>query len=251
MPGREQVKSCPYCGTAISNLRRVQCGAPECRRAHKTAYMREWQREYEAQHGHWYNRGLRKRFSRECVQCEKKWQAHSPTVRFCSFACQAAHQHGERRKRKLSRAERRRASAARRLQRSADGSSGRTPWVAGTCSECAAPFATQLPLARTCSTACRRRRDRKRARAKSNGIRDAVRYYVYERDGWTCQLCFEPVDPDLHYLDNWAASLDHIVCRAWTDRPDHSPDNLRLAHRWCNSVRGDESYYTGDVLTAA
>jgi 5-methylcytosine-specific restriction endonuclease McrA len=79
----------------------------------------------------------------------------------------------------------------------------------------------------------------------------ATRLAVYERDGWICQLCFEPVDPNLPHLDNWAATLDHIVCRAWTDEPDHSPENLRLAHRWCNSVRGDETYYQPDVLAAA
>ncbi|MFC7330808.1 MULTISPECIES: HNH endonuclease [Nocardiopsidaceae] len=79
----------------------------------------------------------------------------------------------------------------------------------------------------------------------------ATRLAIYERDGWICQLCSEPVDPDLPYLDNWAASLDHIVCQAWTDEPDHSPENLRLAHRWCNSVRGDETYYETSVLAAA
>lgn len=30
--------------------------------------------------------------------------------------------------------------------------------------------------------------------------------------------------------------------------PDHSPANLRLAHRWCNSVRGDESIHAADIL---
>ncbi len=30
--------------------------------------------------------------------------------------------------------------------------------------------------------------------------------------------------------------------------PDHSPENLRLAHRWCNAVRGDETYYSADIL---
>lgn len=76
------------------------------------------------------------------------------------------------------------------------------------------------------------------------------RLAIYERDGWVCQLCFEPVDPDLPPSNTWSATLDHIVCQSWSEEPDHSPENLRLAHRWCNSVRGDERFHTADVLVA-
>lgn len=66
---------------------------------------------------------------------------------------------------------------------------------------------------------------------------------LYERDGWVCQLCFEPVDREAHYLDDWAPSLDHIIPQASTLVPDHSDANLRTAHRWCNAVRGDGTYH--------
>jgi 5-methylcytosine-specific restriction endonuclease McrA len=69
-----------------------------------------------------------------------------------------------------------------------------------------------------------------------------VRLAIYERDGWVCQLCHEPVDPDLDQSDVWGATLDHIECQSWALIPDHRPTNLRLAHRWCNSARGDERY---------
>ncbi|MGZ6772828.1 MAG: HNH endonuclease [Ilumatobacteraceae bacterium] len=64
------------------------------------------------------------------------------------------------------------------------------------------------------------------------------RLAIYERDGWTCQLCAEPVDPSLDPQDRMAATLDHIAPRALTLFPDDSPENLRLAHRACNSARG-------------
>lgn len=64
------------------------------------------------------------------------------------------------------------------------------------------------------------------------------RLAIYERDGWTCQLCAEPVDPSLDPLHRMAATLDHIIPRALTLFPDDSPANLRLAHRSCNSARG-------------
>ena len=66
----------------------------------------------------------------------------------------------------------------------------------------------------------------------------ALRAGVYERDGWICQLCSKPVDPELDPNDRMAATLDHIECRSWSLIPDDSPANLRLAHRACNSRRG-------------
>lgn len=84
--------------------------------------------------------------------------------------------------------------------------------------------------------------------SRSYYIPEHVRRAVYERDRWVCQLCHEDVDPDLKAPDIWSASLDHIICRSWTSEPDHSESNLRLAHRWCNAVRGDESTHSADVL---
>lgn len=68
-----------------------------------------------------------------------------------------------------------------------------------------------------------------------------LRLAIYERDGWTCQLCGDPVDPDLPSTDRWSATLDHIECQSWVLVPDHSPRNLRLAHRVCNARRGDRA----------
>ena len=115
------------------------------------------------------------------------------------------------------------------------------------------------PHCRLCMRAMRRamhwqneERRRLLAEAQANRttyyIPPAVRRHVYERDDWTCQLCLEPVDDDLPANDIWSATLDHIVCRSWVAEPDHSESNLRLAHRWCNAVRGNEATYTADVL---
>jgi len=66
------------------------------------------------------------------------------------------------------------------------------------------------------------------------------RMKIYRRDKWICQLCFEPVDPKLnHQSDPMGATLDHIVPVSLSATPDHSPENLRLAHRSCNSARGN------------
>jgi hypothetical protein len=117
-------------------------------------------------------------------------------------------------------------------------------FVSGPCSWCRELFTIIDQIsARYCSKRCLQAAQRERAgRFKVPG---SVRLSVYERDGWICQLCFDSVDRDLPSSDIWSATLDHIVCQSWTDVPDHSPSNLRLAHRWCNSVRGDEGFARG------
>ena len=79
--------------------------------------------------------------------------------------------------------------------------------------------------------------NRKHDGAHGHFIPRADRLAIYERDGWACQLCFEPVDKDLHYNDRMAATLDHIEPQSSALIPDHSAENLRLSHRACNSRR--------------
>ena len=63
-----------------------------------------------------------------------------------------------------------------------------------------------------------------------------VRQALYERDGWACSICGVPVDRDAHWNDDMAPSLDHIKPRSLGGT--HDAENLRTAHRICNSVRG-------------
>lgn len=60
---------------------------------------------------------------------------------------------------------------------------------------------------------------------------------VAERDGWICQLCDEPVDPEADRHSAAGASMDHRipVSRGGT----HTMDNVQLAHRGCNSRKKD------------
>lgn len=124
-------------------------------------------------------------------------------------------------------------------------------FICGACEWCHRQFvATACSVdapTRYCSGGCRGAAGK--ARRGEFVIPYDVRQFIYDRDGWICQLCGDDVDPTLASSNIWAATLDHIVCQSWTDEPDHSPENLRLAHRWCNSVRGDERYYSADILT--
>ncbi|SMB77311.1 HNH endonuclease [Acinetobacter baumannii] len=67
-------------------------------------------------------------------------------------------------------------------------------------------------------------------------IMPSRRLSIYERDDWMCKICGEPVDHDADVGDNMAPSLDHIVPRSLGG--GHESENLRTAHRVCNSRRG-------------
>lgn len=59
---------------------------------------------------------------------------------------------------------------------------------------------------------------------------------VYERDGWVCGICGEPVDANLKHPNPLSPSLDHIVPLALGGR--HSRANTQLAHLVCNVRKG-------------
>ena len=132
----------------------------------------------------------------------------------------------------------------------------RTDWwqflAGGCCVWCGDTFLALTASVDTMSKFCSKRclSDAGKYRHGRFVISPKRRRALYERDGWMCQLCGDPVDPDLDSSDPWAATLDHIVCQSWGEAPDHSDGNLRLAHRWCNSVRGDERFYTAADLVA-
>lgn len=53
-----------------------------------------------------------------------------------------------------------------------------------------------------------------------------------------CWLCGEWVDPTLPPNDRLARSIDHVIPRSLGGDP-HARANARLAHRKCNSSRGN------------
>lgn len=59
---------------------------------------------------------------------------------------------------------------------------------------------------------------------------------VFERDGWVCGLCDEPVSPGAVYPDPLSASLDHVV--PLSRGGAHSLENSQLAHLACNVRKG-------------
>lgn len=134
------------------------------------------------------------------------------------------------------------------------------------CAECGAPMfraSTNRPVGEATCRACKRKcgtvsqygrgcrcLECRRAKAANlakylpanytnHWIKPEQRIAIYERDGWTCQLCDKLVDLTVHHLHRDAPTLDHIEPRSLVLIPDDRPSNLRTAHRGCNSARGN------------
>lgn len=68
---------------------------------------------------------------------------------------------------------------------------------------------------------------------------------IFERDGFVCGICNEPVDMGLKFPDAMSASLDHII--PLSRGGGHVRSNVRLAHLGCNArkcARLDEEFIT-------
>ena len=59
---------------------------------------------------------------------------------------------------------------------------------------------------------------------------------IYERDGWVCGICTEPVDPTLTYPDPCSVSLDHKT--PLSAGGSHTRENAQCSHLSCNVRKG-------------
>lgn len=86
---------------------------------------------------------------------------------------------------------------------------------------------------------CKKCRDHLNRKIRINAL---DRLSLYKRDQWICQICMDPVDPASPKFSIWRPTLDHIIPRSRGGLDNF--DNLRLAHGWCNSVRGNREGLT-------
>lgn len=66
---------------------------------------------------------------------------------------------------------------------------------------------------------------------------------IYERDGWTCQLCQGSIDPALRHPHAESSSLDHRLPLVAGGR--HTEDNVWTAHLRCNIRKGARTEWRG------
>ncbi|WP_414820613.1 HNH endonuclease [Streptomyces anthocyanicus] len=61
---------------------------------------------------------------------------------------------------------------------------------------------------------------------------------VHVRDGWTCQLCHEPIDQSIVWPHPKSPSIDHVI--PLSRGGAHALSNVQSAHLGCNSSKCDK-----------
>lgn len=123
--------------------------------------------------------------------------------------------------------------------------------VASSCEHCGIDFlGVPYKANRFCSVDCavefNGRRDSDHAPFK---IAQSVRLSIYESFGWKCSLCQCPTRPDEHYNHPRYPTLDHVQPRSLGGSDD--PENLRLACRQCNTLRGNNVDWAPELVEVA
>jgi 5-methylcytosine-specific restriction endonuclease McrA len=145
---------------------------------------------------------------------------------------------------RLRAVERRRARVERKLAEAAEGSGPKWQLVAGSCTRCGVAFVAWRPsqhCSRACYSSAKRKSPAAHARRKGREagwkLTKARRLALYQRDGWTCQICALPVDPDaMGTIQPDAPTADHVIPLAKGGK--HAWENLQTAHYACNVRKG-------------
>lgn len=101
-----------------------------------------------------------------------------------------------------------------------------------------------------CSDRCRKRYNNrkgdKRIDARIVDDPDITLESLFTKDKGICHICGKPcdyedytVDGDIFIAGNWYPSIDHVIPISKGGR--HSWDNVKLAHRLCNSVKSNKT----------
>lgn len=85
-----------------------------------------------------------------------------------------------------------------------------------------------------------------RDRAEMYGVpwEKFTREAVFERDGWVCGICGDPVSPTA--TGPMKVSLDHII--PMSKGGGHTWDNVQCAHLRCNSIKRDKLPFESKVV---
>ena len=85
----------------------------------------------------------------------------------------------------------------------------------------------------------RQARHRRRARMHNAQIEQIDPLVIAKRDKYKCHICRKRVNMDLDIQDNYSPTMDHLIPISLGG--DHTYANIRLAHRICNSRKGNRA----------
>lgn len=80
--------------------------------------------------------------------------------------------------------------------------------------------------------------DKYKQRAEKYGVpfEPFSKFEIFERDGFMCGICDDPVARNLEYPDPMSVSLDHVI--PLSRGGGHLPDNVQCSHLVCNVRKG-------------
>ncbi len=81
-------------------------------------------------------------------------------------------------------------------------------------------------------------RQRRRVRLKGGETEKFRDTEIFERDGWICQLCQQPIEKELKSPSPGSVSLDHI--QPVSLGGPHTWDNVQTAHLRCNKKKSNK-----------
>lgn len=109
------------------------------------------------------------------------------------------------------------------------------------CVECGKDFTARKANAKWCSKSCRIRTTARDATRRRGPLRPEWKPYsdreIFERDGWICQLCMQPVDRKVSRTHPDGATIDHTVPLSLGGADE--PANVVTAHWRCNRDKGN------------
>ena len=118
------------------------------------------------------------------------------------------------------------------------------------CEKCNKLFIPRRDRQRCCSSACgdklwdALKKDRRIRKMRQVVIdKNITLEGLYKRDNGLCWICGQPCDYSAEINANNYPSIDHVKPLAKGGK--HSWDNVRLAHRICNSIKSDRTIETG------
>lgn len=117
-----------------------------------------------------------------------------------------------------------------------------------TCIECGEKFVTTRKNAVCCSPECTKKRanNHKDRRLKKCDIVDngITLSKLVKRDKGICYICGKKVNMKADSNSDWYGSIDHV--KAIANGGNHTWDNVKLAHRYCNTIKSDDELFINE-----
>lgn len=186
-------------------------------------------------------------FKRMCLKCGEVTERNPQCIRSgherCSCAsCSRLQREAKKEQERVCKTERKTAIKELRL-------SEREQKLISVCSECGNTFKADRAGKKYCSIECVNKHNNRcseisrRHKIRENGVihwNIGLRKLVM-RDGCICHICGKRVNMNADTNANEYGSIDHVI--PVSKGGTHTWDNVKLAHRGCNSIKNSKVFY--------